>query len=751
MTTSKKVWLGFGTLMALFVLLGLAFLNRLAVFLEHGQHQHLVVGPRSLAVNELELGVANFALGLHEYLRTGSPDARQRATAASESVDRSWAEYDRLAMTDTQRAAAARFLLLWNELKAIAQSPLQAEPPEQPGDVGQRFHALRALLATCLQDQMRTEAAARHEAQTKAILQPLQAMVFIVLALLALGIGITLFTGLVLSRSVRRDAQRLWKTNEELRLAQDTIRNGEVSRDASLLRQAEEKLRLLTEQRLHHEMKFSDALFEHLPGIIFVMDQQGRPLRWNRAFERATGYTSAEIPGMVALDFVPEEEREFLEGQIKTVFEVGQASAESHLLSKDGLQKTYVISGVRIVVRNESQLICVGIDISDRKKLEEQLRHAQKLEAVGRLAGGVAHDFNNLLTVICSCSEQLLSHRSLAVAERELLESIVHAGERAKSLTRQLLTFSRKQMMEPQVFDLNTLVRNFETMIGRLIGEHISLSMRLDPAIGSIEADPGQIEMVLVNLLVNTRDAMPQGGSLTIETAVAELDEDFCRNRAGCKPGRHVLLSVTDSGCGMTPEVQARIFEPFFTTKEVGQGTGLGLASVYGVIQQCKGYIAVESAAGKGTTFKLFFPQAAGSPVSSRPKYDLQPPQPGCETLLLVEDDAAVRQVLRQVLETRGYRVLEAADGRQAIQLAEQHQGAIDLLLSDVVMPELSGRAVAERVTALNPGIKVLFSSGYTDGFTRLDMAHDSAAFLQKPYSTSQLTQKVRDVLDQRG
>jgi PAS domain S-box-containing protein len=388
-------------------------------------------------------------------------------------------------------------------------------------------------------------------------------------------------------------------------------------------------------------------------------------------------------------------------------------------------------------------------DETERKDLEERLRQAQKMEAIGLLAGGVAHDFNNLLTVIMGFCEMLLGRLPPGDATREPLAEIRKAGDRAASLTRQLLAFGRKQILNPQVLDPNALVTNLEKMLRRIIGEDIVLATALDPAAGQVRADPGQLEQVLMNLVVNARDAMPEGGRLTLETRNVTLDADYARLHPTARPGRYVLLAVSDTGVGMDASTQAKIFEPFFTTKGQGRGTGLGLSMVHGVVKQSEGHVEVYSEPGKGATFKVYLPrvEAAADRRSLTACLDVPP---GKETVLLAEDQDAVRGLARLTLETCGYTVLEAADGEAAARLSAGHPGPIDLLVTDVVMPALSGRRLADQLRAVNPTLKVLYVSGYTDdAIVRHGVLESGMPFLQKPYTPSILARKVREVLDQ--
>jgi two-component system, cell cycle sensor histidine kinase and response regulator CckA len=384
----------------------------------------------------------------------------------------------------------------------------------------------------------------------------------------------------------------------------------------------------------------------------------------------------------------------------------------------------------------------------EREVLEQQLRQAQKVEVIGQLAGGVAHDFNNVLTVIGGFTELTLATIPGEDPRRADLEEVKHATRRGSELTRQLLAFARRQVLAPKVIDLNGVVASTQKMLQRLIGEDIDLVTVLTPELGRVRADAGQIEQVIMNLAVNARDAMPHGGKLTVETRNVELNDAYARTHVAVQTGQYVMLAVSDTGTGMDQEILRHLFEPFFTTKEPGHGTGLGLATVYGIVKQSGGNIWVYSEVGQGTTFKVYLPRV-GQPLDSvtprQPKSSLR----GTETVLLVEDENGVRSVARRMLEGHGYSVLEATDGLNAIELVRQHDGPIHLLVTDVVMPHMSGRDVADEITARLPGIKVLFLSGYTaHAIAHRGVLDSKTPFLEKPFTLVSLASKVREVLD---
>jgi PAS domain S-box-containing protein len=527
--------------------------------------------------------------------------------------------------------------------------------------------------------------------------------------------------------------------------------------DVTERKRAEEELHA-ARARLHHLLSSSPTIIYSAeiapaPRLTFVSDNVARLL----------GYEPQELLEAPAAwaDRIHPEDAERVTAELARLSEVAHQSLAYRVRHRDGTYRW--LHDERRLVRapgaERVEVIGSWLDITERHtgeqaraELEGQLRQAQKLEAIGQLAGGIAHDFNNLLTVITGRSELLLrrvGHQSPLTPDLDL---VVRTAERAASLTRQLLAFSRKQVLEPRVLDLNGIVANMERMLRRLIGEDVDLAIRLATGLWRVRADPGQIEQVLLNLSVNARDAMPRGGRLTIETINVELDEAGARRLgSSARPGAHVLLAVADTGCGMDAETLSHVFEPFFTTKGPEQGTGLGLSTVYGIVKQSEGEIAVESEPGRGTTFRIFLPRvAARESIGERPRGPAYPR--GTETVLLVEDEDAVRRLAREILRIAGYTVLEASNGAMALDVASRHTGRIDLLVTDVVMPGMGGRELAEALQAERPGTRVLYLSGYTsETIGRHGVEGSDALLLHKPFSPASLARTVREVLDARG
>ena len=532
--------------------------------------------------------------------------------------------------------------------------------------------------------------------------------------------------------------------------ANDYVTKGQLKR---LLPAIERELR---EAQARATLRATEASFatlvEHAPVGIYRSSPEGRFLSANAAVVRMLGYESAaDVLGLdMARDvYADAAERQRLVER-DTYSDRQYDSVEATWKRRDGRLLTVQLS-VRAVRNRAGQVEYYETfvrDVTDQRRLQQQVLQSQKMEAVGRLAGGIAHDFNNLLTVITSYSDLLLEDLAPGDAKRDDLEQVRKAADGAAALTRQLLAFSRQQVVEPRVVSLNTVVEGLQKILRRVIGEDIELTTTLAPDLGAVRADVGQLEQVLMNLAVNARDAMPTGGRLTVETANVEHDPDYARDREAAAVRQFAMLAVSDTGCGMDEATKARIFEPFFTTKEPGKGTGLGLATVYGIVKQAGGFIWVYSEPGQGTSFKIYLPEVDATAERTTAVAGARAPR-GTETVLLVEDAAAVRAVTKQVLERQGYVVLEAPDGEAALRLAQQHRGPIHLLLTDVVMPRVSGRELAERLTQVRPDMRVLYASGYTDdSVVRHGILELGTAYLQKPFSPESLARKVRDVLD---
>jgi len=503
------------------------------------------------------------------------------------------------------------------------------------------------------------------------------------------------------------------------------------------------------EALLRSEERFRRA-FEHAPIGMAIVGPDFRPVRVNCALCEMLGYSADELTRSTFPEITHPDDAA---RDAELTGRVFAGELASYRLEQRCRRKDSSFVSVRLtatVVRDEAGRPLYELrmleSVAERKVLEDRLRQSQKMEAIGRLAGGVAHDFNNLLTVIRGYGDMLLARfRGDDSASRDLRE-IARAGERGTALTRQLLAFSRRQVLEPKVLDLNAIVVDMQGMLRRLIGEDIELVIALAPDAGRVVADQGQIEQVVLNLVVNARDAMPSGGRLTIETADVDMGADGAA--PAVEPGAYVRLAVRDTGSGMDPETMAHLFEPFFTTKERGSGTGLGLSTVYGIVKQSGGHLRVDSEVGRGSSFEIFLARADGKAVPSAPG-PAEPPKPATgETILLVEDDTLVRELALRILRSHGYRVLAARDGAAALDLCRARTGPIHALVTDVVMPQMSGRELAASVGALLPGVRVLFLSGYSTDFAPGPVRSEDGAFLQKPFTPDDLARKVRAVLD---
>jgi hypothetical protein len=513
------------------------------------------------------------------------------------------------------------------------------------------------------------------------------------------------------------------------------------------------RLRRAEEALLRSERKFRE-LVEEVPGVFYVAspDAAGAAVYVSPQIERMTGYSVQEWladPAFWAARIRPDDRPRVLEEWARFLRDRSAFEAEHRLLAKDG-RVLWVQNVGRLYGPEPGRVRGFLVDITRRKSLEDQLLQAQKMEALGRLAGGVAHDFNNLLTIINGYSELALPRLPEGSPLRNHVQEIRDAGVRAHSLTRQLLAFSRKQVVQPVALGVGDHLAGMQRMLARLVGEDVKISTALVPAVGRVRIDPGHLEQVVINLVVNARDAMPRGGRITLSAEAVTLGEEDARRIPDAKPGPHVRLSVVDTGTGMGPEVRQRLFEPFFTTKELGKGTGLGLSTVHGIVRQAGGTITVESEPGRGSAFHVLLPRLPDGAEAAPPARPLPAAASrGTETILVAEDQHVIRRLAQTVLESAGYRVLLAADGTEALKICEDRQEPIHLLLTDMIMRSMSGAELAVLVRRLHPAVRVLYMSGYTDREIT-DLAGEAARFIAKPFGIPELLAKVRETLEAR-
>jgi two-component system cell cycle sensor histidine kinase/response regulator CckA len=503
------------------------------------------------------------------------------------------------------------------------------------------------------------------------------------------------------------------------------------------------------ERALWERTRSLETLIDAAAVAIVALDAAGRVTTWSRAAERMFGWKEHEVLGH-SVPTIPDARRAEFDQAAARNLQGEPTLYESHRRRKDGTLID-VLSSTAPIIDAEglvSGTLAVVIDITERKQLEEQLRQAMKMEGIARLAGGISHDFNNLMTVISVRCHLVLGQLPADHPNRRDIKIIGDAGDRAASLTRQLLAFSRSQILDATVLDINDVISDMKALLEPVLREDVDLIMDLDPSTGQVTADRGQLEQIILILAINARDAMPEGGQFTIGTRNVELDDAYVRRHVDARPGPHVVLTVSDSGTGMDAATRARIFEPFFTTKDIGKGRGLGLAAAYGIIHQSHGHITVDSEPGQGTTFRIYLPRPeAGATVEAAIEPSGLPR--GTETVLLAEDEPSFRALARELLEMLGYTVLESEDVSDALRIAEGHAGTIHLLITDVVMPRMNGRTLAKAVQGFRPDIKMLYMSGYTDNVIIHEGILDPGTpFLQKSFTPSKLARKVREVLD---
>ncbi len=531
-----------------------------------------------------------------------------------------------------------------------------------------------------------------------------------------------------------------------------------VFKEGDVIKQRGLMIDITEQNRTANELKASKQLYQDLVenanDVIYSHDLNGRIISLNDAGLRVLGYTHEDCLAMSMYQIIaPEYAEKAREMMARKIAGEKQTVYEIEILRKDG-QRVIVEVNTKLIYENGKPFAVQGIarDVTEKNLLQAQLHQAQKMETVGRLAGGIAHDFNNILTVILGKTELALMQLKESNGQlRDDVEEIKHSAERAANMTQQILAFSRKQVLQPRILNINETVSNMSKMLKRLIGEDIELETKLHNGVRSVKVDLSQVEQVIMNLVVNARDAMPKGGKLTIETANVVLDEMYARQHLNARPGHYVMLAVSDDGVGMSDKVLKRVFEPFFTTKEADKGTGLGLSTVYGIVKQSGGYVWVYSEEGIGSTFKIYLPMVDEPETALLPSETPSVLVEGNETILLVEDDTAIREMVKEMLSIMGYTVLEASNGNRAIEISRNTTERIDLLITDVVMPGISGRQLAQQMSKLREDMKILYMTGYTDeAILRHGILEHGLRFVQKPFTFETLAFKVRELLDSK-
>lgn len=753
----KKTVTGFVfSVLLLVVMASIVYWNSVAFGEASEREQHALTVMNSL--DEALLLAVDAQTASRGYALTGAESFLEPYRSAVRDGNREFERLRELTRADGGQAALADKLgPLLKERLAVSQRQidirrtqgLAAAAQDVAQGEGKRVaDAIRAIV-----EEMKAAERTRFEADAR--LAPLRARNTLSFTILECAVAFV-FLGLAGMQINRREKLR-YLAEQALQRAQATLERRVEERTAEL-RSANEALRQALDDRSQAEarVRMSEGRFNHLlesaPDAMIVVNQENRMVYVNSVAEKFFGYGREELLDQPMEMLMPERFRAIHAGHHREVFGDARprsmgAATDMFARRKDGSE--FPIEASLAPMEGEGEMLVCGAirDISERKELEEKLRQSQKMDAIGRLAGGVAHDFNNLLTVINGYSELSMVGLDARDPLREKIGQILIAGKHAADLTQQLLAFSRKQVLQPKEVDLNQLVLDVEKMLRRLLREDIELVTALSPHEELVMADPGQLTQVLMNLAVNARDAMASGGHLLIETTHLDLDEQYAKEHADVEPGAYVQLTMSDSGTGMDEMTRSRIFEPFFTSKKSGQGTGLGLATVYGIVKQAGGSIWVYSEPGKGTTFKIYLPRIKeGTPLAQAETGTAS--LAGIETILVVEDQEPLRKLVKEILEGYGYRVLTAANGGEALWEAERHAGPIQMMLTDVVMLGMTGRELADRLKPVRPGMKVLYMSGYTDNVVvHRGIVDLGVAYLQKPFSPDVLGAKVREVL----
>jgi two-component system cell cycle sensor histidine kinase/response regulator CckA len=723
----RHISIGFGL-----VLLALIGIGVVSFFAIRGlvKNSDLVQHTQEVMARASHVGalLADAETGQRGYLITGDPLYLEPYTAAGTSLP---AEVDSLRLltqdNPRQKARITRLRTLTAEGLAVLAAGIEAR---RKGGANAGRDWLLSDRGRRLMDEVRTVLAAirsEEEVLFHARDQAARASATFATFLILIGsLAAVLAVGIAL-RMVQRDVRLRIGVEEALREARDELEDRVRERTAEL-----------------------EAVIETSPLSISAIDPKGNILIWNRAAEQTFGWTREEMIGKPYRPVDAEDQKVYEDVLRRVSAGAPIVGYETRGKRKDGTCVDVAVYSAPLQGSDGRPfgVLAVIADLTEQKRLHDRLRQSQKMEAVGKLAGGIAHDFNNLLTAITGYTDLLFLRLPGDIGKRELSE-IRKASDRAASLTRQLLAFSRQQVLQPKVIDVNAVVGNLSAMLSRLIGEDIELVASLNEGVGRVRADPFQVEQVLMNLAVNARDAMPRGGKLTIETANVVLDEPYTRTHPDVKPGPYVMIAVSDTGVGMDAETRTRIFEPFFTTKELGKGTGLGLSTVYGIVKQSQGHMWVYSEPGQGATFKVYLPlhEDAPEPAVAPPPTMVVPR--GWETILAVEDEESLLNLVSEILKDAGYNVLAAQGPKEALRVLLEHRDGIHLLLTDVVMPGMSGRGLADKVAAERPGIRVLYMSGYTDNaIVHHGVLDSGVVFIQKPFTPDALIKKVRDVLD---